>query len=114
MNAANLRVDHYDPMVSSLPKWHYRMCYKLHLVALFCAITGGPLFVAGSFFYAPSLANTCAGKDHVGVGYCRSSGDFGTQLYIIGSALFVLQAVLILISSVLSHKGTIEKEQEER
>lgn len=85
---------------------------KLSISALALSQAGSSFFVAGSFFFFPQLSDgtcncpmvpangTSKGQKDCTVPSTWIPGDVGTNLYIIGCALFLLAAIL---NSVASH-----------
>lgn len=85
--------------------------HYIHLVALVASQLGSTCFVVGSFLYrpvfpaCPSLTERYAGAAQTNQTraeeVCESTGTAGTWLYIYGSGLYCLEAVLNFISSAL-------------
>lgn len=85
--------------------------HYLHIVALIASQLGSTCFVVGSFLYrpvfpaCPSLTERYAGEAQAGQAVaeeaCESTGTAGTWLYIYGSSLYCLEALLNFASSAL-------------
>lgn len=89
--------------------------HYIHIAALFNSQMGSVLFCAGSWMYRPVIGGSCSdfGVRYEGAAQegqivaehaCQSTGEFGTQLYIIGSAMYLAEAILNFINSALKHK----------
>jgi len=89
--------------------------HYLHLAALFNSQMGSVLFVAGSWMYRPIIGGACPDYNAryegeaqegeiVAEHACESTGAFGTKLYIIGSCMYLTEALLNFTSSALKHK----------
>jgi len=102
--------------------------HYIHVAALFNSQMGSVLFVAGSWMYRPAIGSACPDFDPryegqaqegepVAEHACETTGAFGTKLYIIGSALYLVEALLNFTSSALKHKycddGKIGHKEEE-
>jgi len=86
--------------------------HYIHVVALMCSQCGSVLFVAGSLMYRPGVGGSCAdynaryeGAAQVGevaaAHACVSTGTFGTNLYIYGSVLYLIESLLGFVNSIL-------------
>lgn len=91
------------------------VCHYIHIAALFCSQLGSVLFVAGSWMYRPVIGGSCPDfnaryegqaqeGEPVAEHACQSTGEFGTYLYIYGSVLYLLEAILNFTNSALKHK----------
>jgi len=89
--------------------------HYIHIVALLASQLGSVLFVAGSVMYRPILGGACAeftaryagaaqAGQTVAEHECESTGEYGTKLYIYGSALYLLEALLNFTNSALKHQ----------
>jgi hypothetical protein len=89
--------------------------HYIHIAALFSSQMGSVLFVAGSWMYRPVIGGSCSDFQTAYIGQeqegqvvaahaCESTGTFGTKLYIIGSALYLVEALLNFTNSALKHK----------
>jgi len=104
----NKEENELNPMMTVV---HY-----IHIAALFNSQMGSVLFVAGSWMYRPIIGGEdCADfnaryeggaqeGEPVAEHACQSVGSFGTQLYIIGSAMYLIEALLNFTNSALKHK----------
>merc|ERR1719453_1338870 len=85
--------------------------HYIHLIALISSQLGSTCFVVGSFLYrpvfpaCPSLTERYAGAAQTNQTraeeVCESTGAAGTWLYIYGSGLYCLEAILNFTSSSL-------------
>lgn len=89
--------------------------HYIHIAALFMSQMGSVLFVAGSWMYRPVIGGACGEFEPAYIGAeqegevvaqhaCESTGTFGTKLYIIGSAMYLVEALLNFTNSALKHK----------
>lgn len=89
--------------------------HYIHLAALINSQMGSVLFVAGSWMYRPIIGSACPDFNAryegeaqegqiVAEHACETTGSFGTKLYIIGSAMYLIEALLNFINSALKHK----------
>jgi len=74
--------------------------YHIKSMSLFFGLLGGVCFVTGSYLYRPAIGNDCNPKaakllanDEIGH-FCIPTLQAGTQLYIIGSCFYFIQACL--------------------
>lgn len=109
-------------------KTHY-----IHLCGLTCSQLGSVLFVAGSFMYRPAIGSPCPdytaryegaaqASEPVAAHACETTGSFGTHLYIYGSILYSIEAILGFVNSILKgayandekcgHKEVVSDEDE--
>merc|ERR1712070_840385 len=93
----------------------YVVVHYIHIVALFNSQMGSVLFVAGSWMYRPVIGSACPDfnaryegeaqeGEIVAEHACETTGTFGTKLYIIGSAMYLIEALLNFVNSALKHK----------
>jgi len=85
--------------------------HYIHVAALMASQLGSTCFVVGSFLYrpvfpsCPSLTERYAGEAQAGqeeaIENCVSTGTSGTRLYIVGSCLYLVEALLNFISSIV-------------
>merc|ERR1719453_2849930 len=85
--------------------------HYIHLIALISSQLGSTAFVVGSFLYrpvfpaCPALTERYAGEAQTGQEEaeeaCESTGSAGTWLYIYGSVLYCLEALLNFTASAL-------------
>lgn len=91
------------------------VCHYIHIAALFNSQMGSVLFVAGSWMYRPVIGAACPDfnvryegeaqeGEPVAEHACETTGAFGTKLYIIGSAMYLIEAILNFTNSALKHK----------
>jgi len=89
--------------------------HYIHVAALFNSQMGSVLFVAGSWMYRPAIGSACPdfsaryegeaqNGEIVAEHACETTGMFGTKLYIIGSAMYLIEALLNFTNSALKHK----------
>lgn len=110
-NAIGLGMNKEEQEQNTVAVWtHY-----IHVAALFNSQMGSVLFVAGSWMYRPAIGSACPEFDAryegaaqegeiVAEHACETTGMFGTKLYIIGSVMYLIEALLNFINSALKHK----------
>jgi hypothetical protein len=89
--------------------------YQLHALALFCSITGGCMFVTGSYLFRPEYSKKCdqgyllgmntTGHMRTSQKMCLETAVAGTWLFFWGSVLYTVQAFAILFNTCL--KGAV-------
>jgi len=99
----------------------FDVVYRLKKNALLCALIGSICFVVGSILYRPGLNKSCtpiganttdaSGKPietvdptDVFSSKCAETALFGTYLYILGSVLFLIEALLDMMSIIYELK----------
>lgn len=110
-NAIGLGMNKEEAAKNDVAVWtHY-----IHIAGLMCSQLGSVLFVAGSWMYRPAIGGACpdfteryegaaqAGEP-VAERACESTGSFGTKLYIWGSLLYLIEALLGFTNSALKHQ----------
>lgn len=97
-NALNLRHDRAGLTETS---------YRLAETSLLFAISGSVLFVVGSFYFRPSGYSECTPEEEGGSTehWCQSSTETGVVCFIVGSCLFVMQAIMVMIGAFVTHNG---------
>lgn len=91
-----------------------RVVHYVHLLALLCSQLGSALFIAGSIMYRPILGSVCPDFDPryegaaqagepVAEHACETSGEMGTYLYIYGSILYLIEALLNFFNTAFKH-----------
>ena len=100
---------HWRGMTIRFPVEVKRLAYRLAATALCCAQLGSVCFVTGSYLYRPALATKCAEHDDNEV--CVSSMPQGTLLYVVGSALYLVQSFLNLAACVVKDRASASARQ---
>ena len=100
---------HWRGMTVRFPLEVKRRAYRLAATALCCAQLGSVCFVTDSYLYRPALATKCAEHDDNEV--CVSSMPQGTLLYVVGSALYLVQSFLNLAACVVKDRASASARQ---
>jgi len=99
-NALAFSADRSDSQKTGIHPNQESFTKTLSLIGLSCTLGGAVLYTCGSFMYRPSFDGICVGTDgnkrNSTNEVCAKVADYGTLLYLIGSALFVAQSIISL------------------
>lgn len=109
-NALAFSADRTDSKETGVHPNQDSLTRSLSLIGLSCTLGGGVLYTCGSFMYRPSFGDICVGTDgnkHDSTNeVCAKVADYGTMLYLIGSALFVAQSIISLACLYIKHTAS--------
>jgi len=87
--------------------------YHIKSMSLFFGLLGGVSFVTGSYLYRPTIGNDCSGEavhliqNEETSHWCVNTLTAGTQLYIVGSCFYFMQASLDMLKFYLRYNEIV-------